>query len=355
MPAKSGVSGGILAVLPGQLGVCVFSPRLDSQGNSARGVRVCRRLSRDLGLHFLDVARSSRSAVRASYDVASVPSKRWRSPAERGLLDQVGDRAVVYELHGDMLFAGVELVVRAIVDRSPELDVAVVDLRAAAEVGSAATRLLLDLRQGLRGAGKELVFVESGTHEGFARDVQRSEVPPPVFADLDSATEWCEASLISAYGDESLPPPAVELADQQLCEGVDGASLAHLEALLERQSFGDGEVIIRAGGAASEIFLLMRGEVAITIAVTDGPPHRLATLSAGMAFGELAAIGHSIRSADVTAHGPVEVLVISSTAFEHLGETRPALQAALLRNMLKGAYDHVDRMTREVASLGRSI
>src|SRR5688572_17190052 len=44
MPAKSGVSGGIIAVLPGQLGVGVFSPPLDAHGNSVRGVHVCDRL-----------------------------------------------------------------------------------------------------------------------------------------------------------------------------------------------------------------------------------------------------------------------------------------------------------------------
>jgi glutaminase A len=36
MPAKSGVAGGILAVLPGQLGIGVFSPPLDARGNSIR-------------------------------------------------------------------------------------------------------------------------------------------------------------------------------------------------------------------------------------------------------------------------------------------------------------------------------
>src|SRR5882762_2471096 len=46
MPAKSGVTGGIIAVLPGQLGIGVFSPPLDSRGNSVRGIRVCEELSR---------------------------------------------------------------------------------------------------------------------------------------------------------------------------------------------------------------------------------------------------------------------------------------------------------------------
>lgn len=55
MPAKSGMGGGIVAVLPGQLGIGVYSPLLDSKGNSVRGVRVCRSLSARLGLHFLIV------------------------------------------------------------------------------------------------------------------------------------------------------------------------------------------------------------------------------------------------------------------------------------------------------------
>lgn len=51
IPAKSGVSGGILAVIPGKLGLGVFSPGLDAQGNSVRGIAVCEELSEHLGLH----------------------------------------------------------------------------------------------------------------------------------------------------------------------------------------------------------------------------------------------------------------------------------------------------------------
>lgn len=51
VPAKSGVSGGIIAVVPGKGGIGVFSPGLDAYGNSARGVRVCREMSENLGLH----------------------------------------------------------------------------------------------------------------------------------------------------------------------------------------------------------------------------------------------------------------------------------------------------------------
>jgi glutaminase len=51
MPAKSGVSGALLAVAPGVLGLASFSPPLDEQGNSVRGLAAGESLSEALGLH----------------------------------------------------------------------------------------------------------------------------------------------------------------------------------------------------------------------------------------------------------------------------------------------------------------
>lgn len=39
LPAKSGVGGGIVALVPGQMGICVWSPGLEHSGNSLAGVR----------------------------------------------------------------------------------------------------------------------------------------------------------------------------------------------------------------------------------------------------------------------------------------------------------------------------
>lgn len=60
LPAKSGVCGGIIAVVPNQIGIGVFSPLLDSRGNSVRGVKVCEELSQQYGLHLFDSMNSSK-------------------------------------------------------------------------------------------------------------------------------------------------------------------------------------------------------------------------------------------------------------------------------------------------------
>jgi glutaminase len=54
IPAKSGVGGGILGMLPGVGGLATFSPRLDGYGNSVRGVGVFEELSSEFALHLFD-------------------------------------------------------------------------------------------------------------------------------------------------------------------------------------------------------------------------------------------------------------------------------------------------------------
>ena len=51
IPAKSGVGGGIVAVVPGQVGIGTFSPPLDMKGNSVRGIKACQDLAEQFGLH----------------------------------------------------------------------------------------------------------------------------------------------------------------------------------------------------------------------------------------------------------------------------------------------------------------
>lgn len=64
IPAKSGVAGGVMGALPGQVGIGVFSPRLDAHGSSVRGVEVFRRLSEDLNLHLMEADPLGATVVR---------------------------------------------------------------------------------------------------------------------------------------------------------------------------------------------------------------------------------------------------------------------------------------------------
>jgi glutaminase len=347
MPAKSGVGGGVLAVLPGQLGIAVFSPPLDRHGNSVRGVEVCRQISTDLNLNLLHVARSSRSAVRRTYTVADVPSRRRRPEAQSAALVEVGSRCVVQILHGDLVFAAMESVVRGIVERAAGIDVEVLDLTEVTELDLGAGRLLTGLAESMAGDGSALAIVvptQSDLLEGLSTERLA------VFPDLDRATEWCEERLLAAHGSAPSTAARVTLAEHRLSRGFDPSQLATLEEALVPLRFEQGEKIFSVGDPADAGFLLLEGEVTLEMEL-DGTRRRLSTLTPGFSFGEFAFADASARPVSVRAETAGECLVLTLDAFESIGVSTPALQAALLRNLLTGYYEIIGRTSREVGSL----
>src|SRR6185295_17149920 len=142
---KSGVSGGVLAILPGQLAVAVFSPPLDARGNSVRGLTVCERLSQDHSLHLLRVHAAGRQVVRRTYRGNDFRSNRQRVDSEDRFLSERAHRIAVHELQGDLHFASTEIAFEAVVSDLDDVEYVVLDLRRVNHVDSAAASLLAAL------------------------------------------------------------------------------------------------------------------------------------------------------------------------------------------------------------------
>jgi len=60
LPTKSGVGGALLIVIPGVCGMSTFSPPLDAQGNSVRGVELCQKFSARMGLHCFSAPQNTK-------------------------------------------------------------------------------------------------------------------------------------------------------------------------------------------------------------------------------------------------------------------------------------------------------
>jgi glutaminase len=310
-----------------------------------------------LALHFMSVPRAQRSAVRAHYTLEKVRSKRLRSHGERQALDQAGERACVVELQGDLTFAAAEACIRRVVAPQVAAEYVIIDLHRVSGIDACAARLLFDLLCRAGSGGVHVLFVNVHQHPRFARflDEHRSRLPadqaPLTFPDLDRALEWCEDRLLGAGSHAPGSADTVGLREQELCSGLSDADLARLEGIVERRAFRPGTLIVRKGAAAEEIFLLARGQVSVVIDLPNGQLKRLSTVSPGMAFGELAAVHRSPRSADVRADTEVECHVLRTDAFDALGASHPGIKMQILGNLLRNLSQMLARTNRELAAL----
>lgn len=347
MPAKSGVGGGILAVLPGQIGVAVFSPRLDDHGNSARGVEACRRLSRELELHFLHVARGARSAIRAAWDLVDRPSMRRRTEQEAAVLREHGRRARIYALHGDLRFAAVETVVREIVAAADELELLIVDVHRVDEVATVAGRMLATLRERLRDAGCEVALVDP---DGVLPAPEQPDRWPPRFARLDLAVEWCEDELIARYGGPGCGLEQIDWRDHRLLARLDDDQRDALRENLRPRRAEAGTVLARRGDPPAGLHLILSGRVTLRVEDDHGSAHRLGSLAAGMSFGELALVAEQPHPADVVVAADAELLVLEPDDFAALAVDAPAIRLGLVEAIVAWTYDTSGRAARALIS-----
>ncbi len=312
LPAKSGVAGGIIAVLPGQFGIAIYSPPLDDHGNSVRGVKVCEDLSKKLRLHMMSPPRRPAPPIRSLSTCVGSRSKRIRPEEEQAVLEQHGDRVRAIEVQGEVWFAAGELISNSVLSDAGQLEFGILDFGSARGIDPVVFPILIDLAETFESRGGQFAFSGIGKHPLFAEELarhrqQRGLDEARVFGDLDHALEWAEDAVIERHG--ALPEiDEVPLAEHGATRGMDAGHLETLEGLLERREYPAGSVVYAEKEPVREVLLLVKGKISVLTNDSDGNVRRLATISAGDTFGEVAMlsgerrIGYSRADEDVVVY-----------------------------------------------------
>ncbi|MEI9895790.1 MAG: glutaminase A [Chthoniobacter sp.] len=354
MPAKSGVAGGVIAVLPGQLGIGVFSPRLDAKGNSVRGVRVCSALSRRWDLHLFNRPGIGKSVVRLRLNAAEFNSSRVRSLPENEILREHGRRIQVFQLQGNLVFATAEYVVRALTECAG-LECLILDFRYVVSINESAGHLFHDILCSLHTAGCIVLFTGLANNSPLRRLIRtrlgdRSDDLFRTFDELDAALQWCEDRLLARIM-PSVPDTSIAVTRYELLNGLNREEVAVVQKFFERRTYAVGEIIIQAGEPARELFLLTRGVVSVFLPLDDGRRKRLATFSPGMAFGEMAMIDHAPRSATIIADTEVACDLLTIGKLAALGAVHPKIKIHILENLSLDLCRKLRKANREIAQL----
>ncbi len=140
IPAKSGVSGGLLGTLPGQLGIATFSPRLNAEGNSVRGVEAFKRLSREMGLHLMSTDQR--------YGIAPIRE-----------VETIDDTAIV-RLQGVMNFSAAESILFRLEDYEITAEQVLLDFSQVTSVNRIARVMLKEGLRRMRDAGFQIGVID---------------------------------------------------------------------------------------------------------------------------------------------------------------------------------------------------
>ncbi|AKE40848.1 L-glutaminase [Corynebacterium kutscheri] len=144
IPAKSGVGGGLIGTLPGQLGFATFSPRLNAEGNSVRGVEVFKLLSQEMGLHLMST--EERYGIRPIRSVERI------------------DEAIIVHLQGMINFNAAETILYEIEYYDISAQQIVLDFSMVSSSNRIGRRMLKEGLRRLRVSGLDIAVVDPDEH-----------------------------------------------------------------------------------------------------------------------------------------------------------------------------------------------
>jgi CRP/FNR family transcriptional regulator, cyclic AMP receptor protein len=129
--------------------------------------------------------------------------------------------------------------------------------------------------------------------------------------------------------------------------GLDRVALERLAAGMRTRRFRRGEVIFHIGDPGDALFVIVDGEVKISLPSETGDEAILATLRVGDVFGELALLDGAPRSASATAISATETVVLPRDRFRELIATEAGVRDALLASIageLRRLTTHVEEL-----------
>jgi len=349
LPAKSGVGGGVVGVLPGQFGIALFSPLLDEKFNSVRGVAGFRDLSRAFDLHLLRAPSMSKHAIRRRYRLSEVGSRRGQPDEHLELLAQLGHKVLVLEIQGDLFAASLERVIRALATDADDVEVIVLDLRRAGATDGSTVGLLRGLASNISSAGQRLVVADpSGvlTTDAFdGLDVELART-------LDDAMRRCEDELLVGAGRAPSGSLRLDLAEFELVRHLSDHDQARLLPRFVEHTIAAGDVIIEQGADTDALYLLSSGvaEVEFTDPL-DGSTERIADLYPGVVMGELGLLGQGRRSATVRAATDVACFELTREELMRLRSSDHLVYTRIIEHLLVTTAERLRRANREGALL----
>jgi CRP-like cAMP-binding protein len=152
----------------------------------------------------------------------------------------------------------------------------------------------------------------------------------------------------------SAPPATVAfLRDVRIFEAFSDHDLADVVGRLRERALRRRQILFREGDGGDEMFIVRRGTMLISKAVTGKVEQVLVRVEPADFFGEMSLFDGSPRSATAQAETDVELLVLGRDSLQAMSETAPRAAAAFFYAMVQVFMERLRRSTTQVAEATR--
>jgi CRP-like cAMP-binding protein len=184
--------------------------------------------------------------------------------------------------------------------------------------------------------------------DSTATSVREALRQNPMFAGMTDAMLNQIAALVEQSTAHQL---AQALRKVQLFEGLADEDVVRLHQLAETVELSPGDVLFEEGRKGDAFYVVLRGRVELVKRGRDGTEQKLAVAREGEAFGEMALLNQTPRSATARALEPVRLLEISRDAFNSLLGA-DSFPVRMLRGISKALWATSVRFTSNQAKAG---
>ena len=273
-------------------------------------------------------------------------------------LSHHGGKIQIVQLQGYLFFGTADRVVNIIRKRvtnikEQPLSFVLLDFHHVSGADSAAITCFVKILRLVRPAGITVIF----TH--LPEDIERQLTLASkrgqaddmvVMPDLDGALEMAEESILSERGetgsDQSLQHHLAAIVGEH-------PRLHDLIDAMGRQTMKPGDVLIRQGEKADDLYFLASGRVRVQVTLPNGKILRLRSMLAGAIVGEVAFYLGQTRTADVIVDMPSIVYQLKARDLEAL-ETSDAELAALAHRIMAATLSEKLAMANKTIQLSQS-
>lgn len=303
---------------------------------------------------------STVEVVKHALTGANYRSRVTRPPQQQAILDEAGIQLIVLHLQGFLFFGTannlLERVRRRLRQPGEEaVRFLLLDFKRVTGLDTTALLSFSKMKQLAQADDLALVFcgLAPELHKQMAAGgILEDGRTIKMFADLDSALEWCEDRILEAAGcrpDEPLPPLPEQLIDLI----GDAATVEQLLPFLEREELPLGTVLIRQGDPPEALYFLESGQLTAQLRQDNGAVLRLETMLGGRVVGELGFYLGTSRSAEVVVDSVSVVYKLTQAALTGMEAEAPDAASEFHRLIIRLLSERVTHLINTVEGLQR--